>query len=288
MPRRTIAVCALNVIIHDENRRDYEQLFRDALELQTTIQFDKTHAASFMTLSDALVYSEYRFFDGMAYRFVNVSPPYFNTEDRMVILDQDGNPKDLLNENTKSNTKEFRFAIMEDMHRIFVDTKNISPLMAQKFFTQLLETDTLLEKYGDINVIVQSDRRAIEDILEIPVLKSLRINISRPNPIGLNRYDEEVLGEMEEQNSEQLIHELKSGNDAIQPNDKTKRYMYTATTHGTVIGRGKNSEGLPVEKSTQEIPVKKAIRRREHENFRTLLLRASKELWEKIRRQGHE
>lgn len=283
---RSVNVCALNVVIHDKDKRNYVKLLRDALETREIVRFNRTHAASLVG-----IYGEYyqsvKYPVGLIYRFVNVEPPYFDTDQNELLLDAEGNPKVILPANIKSNTKDVYFVLLEDVHRIVIDTRNISPAMAQEFFEKLFESENVAEKYGQVDVSVVSEPETIEEILKIHSLRNLSIKIAKPNPVGMNRFDEMVLGELEEQGADVLEHDLRTRREGILPNDRTRMYMHAATTHGKVYAAGKDFAGMKVEVSSENFPIKHQAKRENKETFKRLLVRASLGLWDIIVRKGH-
>ena len=278
---KKLSVCVLNIVIHDENKRDYKQLIKDAARQREIMAFNKTHAASLVWTSEQR-HEEQNYLTGVIYKFVNVEPPYFDTDKSEVVLDREGHPLDIVPRHIKANTKEVTFCLLEEVHRIFVDTRYISPKMARSFFEDIFHREAIVEKYGSIDVNLHTEIKAIENMLSIFALKKLTVKLCRPNPIGMNRFDEEILQELEDQGAENLDLELRTRHNELQPNDKFKAYMYTATNHGKVNAVGRDENGMIVEQSTEESPIRETQPIGSHEPYYSALLRISKSLWDKL------
>ncbi|MFZ5811700.1 MAG: DUF4747 family protein [Thermodesulfobacteriota bacterium] len=286
MAKPKLSVCALNVVIHDEEKRNYKQLVRDAGALREVVAFNKTHAASLISTSQISIDGK-MLLNGTIYRFINVSPPYFDANRSEVLLDDDGAPINLLPPHVKSSTKEVRFLLQHKEHRIYVDTKNISPKMARNFFEIIFNNKSIVDKYGSIDVSLHSSRKAIESILGMYELRSLVVKISRPNPVGVNRFDEEVYREMEEQGAEKQDLALRTRKNTLRPNDNYKKYMHAAQSHGSVVGQGRKEDGTKDVKSTEDYPMRTTISIGKDEPYLKCLFRAAKTMWEEIKSDGN-
>jgi hypothetical protein len=49
---KKLNICALNVVIHEKEKRDYKRLFNDAAALLRVVAFNQTHAASLIWTSE--------------------------------------------------------------------------------------------------------------------------------------------------------------------------------------------------------------------------------------------
>lgn len=283
---KQVNVFALNVNILDENKRNYFQLFYDAWTLGAVVQFNVTHAAALIALSNE-VYEEEKYLCGLVYRFINVAPPYFDMQSREMLVNDDGTPQIVVAPHIKSNTKEINFCFLSGVHRIIVDSRNISHTMAREFFTTIFSRKEIVDKYGDVEVVVHADHDAVDVMLEHAGLRSVEISIVRPNPVGASRYDEEVLAELDEQRGDRLRHAVSGRSGQLKPNQKTRTYMYAAASLGRVDATAKDEMGGVVSMSTDDIPIRDRGIKDARETYYTALIRTAQSLWRKIVAQGY-
>jgi hypothetical protein len=224
----------------------------------------------------------------MVYRFINVSPPYFDTDKREVLKDSEGNPINLVPPHIKSNTKEVRFVLLDKVHRVFVETRFISPLLAKAFFEGLFSASEIQEKYGQVDVSIHSEQKAIKNILSMASIRSLLIKVSKPNPVGASRYDAEVLGAMEEEGVDNLALELKTKREGMTPSLQTKKYMYTASNHGQVVAKGFDDRGESVKYSTEDYPMSESATIVKDQPYFSAFIGTAKKFWSRIVKEGNE
>lgn len=282
--KQKIAVCALNVVIHEEDKRDYKKLLKICASKHDVIPFNKTHAACLIGVNDAFTPSG-TFLFGLVFKFVNVRPPYFDTRNISLLLDEEGKPKNIIDPQIKANTLDINFCFFEPEHRIFVDTRNITPKMAKEFFEKIFKNEDVINEFGQIDISLHSTKEYIEEILRIPALRSLDIFVHRPNPTSLNRYDFDVEESLREQNSESLQHRLTTRGSSISPNELTKNFMNAARNNGRVIGRGRDEEGKSIEFDTDNSPLVESVFADKDEPYLYVLVRAAQKVWEKIKTQ---
>lgn len=280
-----LTACALNIVIHDEDKRDYRALFEACGKLHDIILFNRTHAACMLGTSETHT-AEGPFLFGTICRFVNLRPPYFDAEELEIIVDDEGKPVNVVAPKIKANSLIIEFCLLENVHRIFVDTRNITPTMAKGFFEQIFAKEEIVNSFGQVDVSIHSTKEGLEEILSIFSLKSLDIFVHRPNPTNLNRFDFDVEESLKEQNAEALNHRLATRNDNLKPNELTLNFMNAARNHGRVLAKGRDQEGHAVEKNTDESPLLDSeYYYKNTETYRFVLARLAKKIWDKITSQ---
>lgn len=254
MRRSTIKIFSLNVIMHPHAASTYTSMLNDVFRARHVARLKGVHGGTVGSLSTFSEDSK-EFVRGLFYRFVNVSPPWFDTEKSEPIVNDKGEAVHLVAKSQKSNTKEIPFIFMPQNHRMFIDRKNITPSMARDLLFTLCNQEPIKEKYGEVSVSVETSHEGVDELLAISSLRKISVSLAKPNPEGLNKYSDEVLKELGDQNAEALGFEISSRHtDGIVPSDRTKTYMYAATSLGRVDVTGKDSEGKTVKSSTDEYP----------------------------------
>jgi hypothetical protein len=191
---------------------------------------------------------------GTLYKFINVSPPWFDASKAEPIINEQGEKIHLVARHQKSNLKEIPFAFFPGIHRFFFSNQNVSARMVRAALEELCSGEEFEKEFGEISISVETSKEGISRILSLPMLNRLDIRITKPNPAGLNKYTTAVLRQMDEQGAERLEHNLASRS-TMQPNDDTQTYMQAARSLGKVVAHGKDESGQPVTVSTEEYPV---------------------------------
>ena len=223
---------------------------------------------------------------GTIHRFIDVKPPFFNEETSEIVVDDEGYPVDLLGAQNKGNAKKALFCFPQDqeIHRLFVQINKMSPSFALKFFQGLFSLQQVMEEFGAIDVNLHTEESAVDQMLLLPVLKSIDIKIYRPNPTGLNRYEEMVLEELKVQRAQVLNHRLSSRGESIDPNEKTQNYMRAASNLGKVEVKAIDENKKHLILNTERFPVVEDATAIKKEQEGSVLIRAAIQLWNKIKR----
>lgn len=283
--KQKITVCALNVIIHDEGKRDYKKLFQFCAELHLVAQFNRTHAASLVSTSSVVTpMGEYLF--GLIYKFVNVEPPYFDSHSHKIVYDAEGKPKNLLSPQIKANTKDVEFCLFDEIHRVFVNTKNITPKTAKSFFEKIFSDIRVVQEFGQVDVALHTSSESVDSILNIYSLKCIEVTVHRPNPISLSRYDGIVEESMRQQNAETLQFKLSTKKGDITPDETTHSFMQGACNNGRIRAIGRDQDGKKIEYDTDDVALTASTLLQKGESFVTGVIRAASNAWNKISSQG--
>lgn len=95
--------------------------------------------------------------------------------------------------NMKPNLRENRFVFDLKKHYMFVNTA-LSPYSIATGLIDLFDKQEIEDKFGSVDVVVLKDRDSIQQIISLPMKRSLQIKITIPNPDDL----EEAAIELEE------------------------------------------------------------------------------------------
>jgi hypothetical protein len=86
-------------------------------------------------------------------------------------------------------------------------------------------------------------------------LDILKIIIKRPNPDSPDEDDASIEAVLDEQNAREQLVELKSADHQhLKPNAHNRKLAETATSNGSVYGKGLDKSGKKVEENTAEHP----------------------------------
>lgn len=284
MPRsKKIYAYMVNVVIHDEAKRNYSRLFAKAFDLKKIVKLNKINAATLLTLGE-YNYSEQSYCYGRICRFIDIQPPYFDSDSRGICEDENGNPTYVINENIKSNVKLIDFMLFPDVHTVIVDKENISANYIKKFFEVIFLAEEIRSEFGPIAVNVVKTNQTIEQIMTLSNIISLKIILDRSNPTSLSRLDEDVQNSLQEQNADKIYYYAHSDTNNLQPNELTKSFARAAQINGTVHADYINENGHRSTIHSEEYPFIESYEYASTDDKRTILVKLGEKMLEILRR----
>lgn len=177
------------------------------------------------------------------------------------------------------NGRTFFYALREKDHRLFYEAKNelgkhLSPYYLKKIFDKLFASLRNVQ----VEVTVEPEDDALDQILAIPVLKTLEIYIAPPNADDNDKEMQAVMQEMKEENISMLDVKLKKrkGKDGIKPSKRRIAQARVAVSNGFVKGTGMTSDKQPIVFSTSEYP-KKILRKIDLHSLVATLIRVARD-----------
>lgn len=267
MPRsRRIALAAINIAMHAPHPMEsYIDLLRKAFRRQLIVRMGSLHCILFGSLYKPERQGGQVLLTGEFYRFVKLDPnePWFNVDKREPATEQDVEsiniPGHLL-----PHLQRIPFVFNAPRHQLWYvsqDQKNsLAPASAVRFLETLLQSTALTNDFPEISITAMPERTSVDEILNLPGLEYLRIELVRPNPDSAESTEARWLRKLEEQNTTRAKLELvHARNQILEPNAETKEMASVAANNGLVYGRGRAADGLPVEDSTKD----RALRRYE-------------------------
>lgn len=254
---KTLTVGALNLKIHPHSPELYVKLFQEVFAIGEVV---KIRGADWGMPGYLLTSSMGNPLEGMSgalYRFLNINPdePWLDVTKRAPIREEDGTPIPQIPEHLKPNLREVPFVFYPQGHRFFFDAGSFSPSSAASLLRNISKNSSIIDKFGIIDVIVESSKEAIERILSIPSLTRLEIFITRPNADDISSQKRRFLERMESQNArtfKETVTSLKE--QGINPDEETRVLMDLASSNGWVRGVGYAGE-TKREESTDPHPL---------------------------------
>lgn len=254
MPNRgALEYCMLNVAASPHPEGIYWTIFDDAALSHVRFWGD-LHA----TISKPIRLED-GFFRGRIaiWTEIDTSEPAIKTD---VLEEVDVRDLDLsLPSNVGFNGRIFTFVFREEDHIAFVETKNdigknLSPSRAAKILQLLFSPEVLGVDAPMVEVTVIPDEDALKRILGLHYLRSIHMQIVRPNADDLDVQD--ILDGLVEQGakSQTLHYTAASGEGGLKLNERSKTQAETAAYNGYVAGSGTDEDGNKVELSTKEYP----------------------------------
>ena len=213
------------------------------------------------TLSRPRALAQTTLVSGEIYRFIKLdaSEPWFNTAKKEPATNEDVEainiPSHLL-----PHLQRIPFVFNARKHKLWFvsrDQKNsFGPPIAVKFMDSLLQKTALKFDFPEVAVTSVPDSTSVGDILSLPRLEYLRIELVRPNPDGGESAEARWLRRLEEQGTTKTKLELfHAKNVTLEPNAETREMAEVAAINGSVYGRGRTADGLLIEDSTKKRPM---------------------------------
>lgn len=164
-------------------------------------------------------------------------------------------------DNLDPNFRSFNFVFLEERHLLILEYRNelgehFGPQRAERFFSRLLNEETIDDQVIEITVTVIPSNEALDRIYAIARLRWLEIFVRRPNPDDLTADANRILDRLVAQGakSQTLQLEKKARVKTLTPDEETKGLAEIASTNGRVAGSGKTEDGKPVYESTEDHP----------------------------------
>lgn len=261
--KRRSVVAALNVRIHPHGSGRYIALFNDAFRLKRPLHYWSDQQLLITAVEPP---GEQGTLEGVLGRFTEIdfNAKWFNvqtfdeaddTEVRRIQI-----PPGL-----KPNYTSFFFSFFTPKHTFVFQTESqgarLSPKLTRDWLFGLLNDARLRQRYGTVEVDVVSDKETIRQIFAIEHLRTVTVEVKRPNSDDLGDYEEEFERRLTEQNARKLTQKLDAipGHD-LKPGDEFRKLAALAIKNGKVEAEGKNAQGLPVHVSSVKHPHLEQIR----------------------------
>lgn len=252
---KSLFLGVLNIKTQPHSPENYYDLFRHLFKIKP---FVKIRGSDYGTpaIFNKIEEDPLNGICGKFYKYLEIDPssPWLDLEKHETILTEDGAPIPQVDKNKRPNAKPLEFVFYPKGHRLFFDESSISPNMAQKFVSSLFSDDRIREKFGVVDVEMETSLEAIEIILKIPTLTKLSINFTRPNDDDLSEIEERIVNKIVGQGVRKMNQTMSSDrNEGIKPDDETIAFMNIAASNGLVTASGYKG-GEKVIESTREHP----------------------------------
>lgn len=259
---RTIKISALNIAMHNPHSpQKYVSLFKDAKKLNYLVRLGSLHGAMLGSLYGGRGEGAVRELSGEIYRFVKLDPsePWFNVETREAATEDEVEririPSHLL-----PHLQRIEFIFRPDVHELWFvsqDRKDrLGPQAAAKFFQSLFDRTVQIGNYPEVEVTALPDADTLDEMLSLPTLEKITIELKRPNADDAAGEEAKWLRKLERQKAQKQITQLIAiPGDSIAPDNETRSLASVASRNGNVTVIGRDAAGMRVEESTREKPL---------------------------------
>ncbi len=259
---RRITIAALNIALHAPHKTsDYINLIRDIFKRNLVIRLGSLHGAMIGTIYRSREFGEDIYISGEIYRFIKLdaNEPWFNASTREPATD-DEIEKINIPQHLLPHLQIIPFIFNASRHRLWYVAKDqkssLGVSTATKLLKEMFEDSTRYLDLSEVSVTPIPESTSVDKILHMPGLEYLRIELVRPNPDHGNSGEARWLRRLEQQSITKAKLELfHAKNSIVKPDAETREMAEVAANNGTVYGRGRTADGLPLEDSTTNRPM---------------------------------
>lgn len=249
-----IEVGAVNIRIPEDKKRDYVDLITRIAGLRRGIQ---VRGESFLAISywdpeeNVGIFSKYTEID--------IDGEWFDLDD-FDTASPERVEEVKIPATLKPNLSQFYFSLNKELHvvafEIYADSKGLSARSVEKYFEEILQSNSIIRRFGRVESDIVKSYGEIERILALPHLKELRLMIKRPNSddVGgrLARIIEERLRDNGGDEYEE-VYRARGSND-LSPTKRTEELALVAAENGQVRGKSLVN-GVITEADTNDRPL---------------------------------
>lgn len=258
---RTIQISALNIAMGRPHSPDrYIKMLRDAYSARYVVQKGSLNRVMIGSLHFEDRSRPEQGLTGELFLFVKLDPtePWFNTETQEAASEQD---VDLINipGHLLPHLRRLPFFFLPEKHSLWYVAKDrnasLSARNCERVFQAIVDNLEQTKGYPPTEVTAFPAANALHELLSLPSLEKLFIDIKRPNSDDGRDEEARVLKKLERQNAKRLKLELVSeANQSLEPDSETKELADVASRNGAVRVIGRDSGGEKVDSSTLERP----------------------------------
>lgn len=257
--KRTINLAVLNIKTQPHTTEKYLELFETTFKLRQPGKIRGDDWGMIGTLYNSRDESGPGILFGEIYKFLNIDPrgEWLDLNQGIPINADEEDAIPPVPEHMKPNLRKIEFIFYPDLHRLCFETKFISPGSLRKLMNILLSHPFIMDRFGEVDISLETTREAIQMILQIPRLTQLDIDVTLPNDDVLSDLSEKIYDRLKNQNVRRIDQTVTSTDDeGIKPDEETKAFMDIARSNGRVRAKGYEGKEI-IERSTEDHPLRK-------------------------------
>ncbi|WP_409501020.1 DUF4747 family protein [Mannheimia glucosida] len=261
MAKIKLEIGVLNVAMHnhDEGELSYENLFKaihnnDSLE----IQLDETHAACLGELNTNKKFGAERYFIGQIYKYAKIDPERecLNTKTKKVATDEEKKAL-IVPKHLRPHFVKIPFVFIPKGHRLYIQIKHkgdsFGITRAKKLLELLVQNAEIFRKFGDVEITIEPDSVAVENLINRKDIDKLVLDIVRPNPDDLKSVEKSFFEQMKKRNlKKQRVEYISTKDENLVLDKEMKDEVKIAASNGKVIAEGITAENEKWKTSTEE------------------------------------
>lgn len=257
--RLEIGVLNIAMHNHDQGKLSYEKLFKALYERKDIeARIDETHAACIGELDTEKKHGEEPYFLGQIYKYakIDTEKDCLNTKTM-----KEATPKEkellVIPHHLRPHFVKIPFVFIPKGHRLYVQTKHknrsLGITRVKKILESLVTDEYISKEFGVVEVTIQPDSEAVEQLLKRKDIDKLIVDMVRPNPDDLKSQEEAIFERMKERNLKRQKSEYTSNrSESLNLDKDLKLEIKIASSNGKVIAEGTNAKNKKWKISTED------------------------------------
>ena len=279
-------VAAVNIKTQPHTPAGYIKLFKTVYELEKPGKIRGFDWGMIGSVHEDDDFDDTMVIYGRFFRFMNIDPEaaWLDTKKLEPIDAKDSKKFIIIPDNLKPNLRIIPYIFFPNIHRLFFDCRYLSTGSMLHLLKVFFEQEKVFKEVGNVDIIIESTKEAIEKIISIPRLMKLEIVYTRPNGDDLGSLAQRFHDRMENQGIRKLEETATAlDKDGIKADAETIALMNVARSEGKVSAKGYDKEDKKISVSTENHPLVEQIRyQKDRENEINVLYMAAKILISKI------
>lgn len=266
MPRmRKMWGSVLNIKItreKDRSPKKYVELFNDVFSLKHDVKIRGVHWGTLGSMYKLEEKNPTNGLYGYIFRYTKIdeNEKWYDEKNRVAVDIHEDGVEIPVKENMQPNLKESVYAFYPEKHRLIFESNGFAPSSAAILLRGLFNNEKIHEKYGEVEVVVESSKQTIQRILRIYNLQNLEIDFTIPNADELGDLEDEIQQRLKGEHVGRIIEIKKSKSDeGIAPNEYTVALMNLAKSNGMVSATGVKENGEKIVVSTEDHPLTESM-----------------------------
>ncbi len=186
---RVVRIGALNIVNHPHNAEGYQDLIRLVHNRRKAarVRSDRFGMISLPTFAENPKRAD-AFTEGLVGTFtkIDANSDWINIRTGQKAEEEDRQALQNLPRNLQPNHAQNRFRFYLRSHTLFFEIGNsghkLTPNNAEALFKRLFSAQSVIDRYGDIDVTIMPNKDTLNTILKSKTIRSLRILVKKPNP----------------------------------------------------------------------------------------------------------
>jgi len=260
---KKLIVGAINITIQPHTPQKYLELFKDTYKLKNTVNIsgDQYGLLANMHKVDR-DQDEPGPITGDIFKFTNIdkNAQWFNVSTNDFASEDDVDAVNIP-ENLKPNSSRFSYIFFPEQHLLFYegyyDGNSFGPSNAERFISRLFNVDSIVEKYGKVDVTHVPEANALSEALKLPFKERIEMVVKTPNPDNHAEAERRVMQRMRAQNVETFEQKFKAvQGESIEMDNDLETMAHISAKNGSFFIKGKDHNFKPIEFSTIKHPLK--------------------------------
>lgn len=258
---KKMEIAVINITTHPHSPEGYIKLLQDVFDLKSPVGYRGVEKFILNKPMPIVREDPTQGIYGYFHRYVDIDVhgPWMNLERLETIESEDGEPVINIPEEMKPHCKTAPFVFLPKGHRLFFPTKNgkitFSSSFIAKSLIRVFSQQSILDEYGEVDINIESKKETVTQILSIPDLTKLTINISLPNSDDLHGLIGQSLERMKRQHARKCkLSWTGNKEEGIEPDEDTQGFMGLATSNGSIYAEGWSGTEK-IKESTSHHPV---------------------------------